>query len=97
MSSLTQFKLLQLFHQILNIYDGPVYQVEQEDDSGYVAEIEADGKLIQANVIGYGETKEEALDDASDRFFSVTPMIDNVPTSKLINLLQNTTLDREDL
>lgn len=83
---MTAYQNLILLCTLLNMPE-PETITEYEDDATYSVEIVADGKLILSSEIGFGDTLEEALNDAAERFFSYTPTLDSVPVPKLLKLL----------
>ena len=81
-------KILTLLYELLDIEGEPVFHVEQDAEDGtWSAELEADGKLVENDCDGLGETVEEAIEDAVSRFFDHTPVVNDVPLRKLISLL----------
>lgn len=88
MTEYSKYQLLLDLYELLNITDGPTYKTERDELGNWIIEMDSDGKLLHTNIIGIGETENEALDDAVERFISVTPVIDNVPTTKLIKMME---------
>jgi len=88
MSNYTKFQQLCDLYELLDIDFDLLYDCEQNADGSWDASIEEDGKLLHGSEIGHGDTKEEALNDAADRFINHTPMVDNVPMRKLLQLLE---------
>lgn len=85
MTEYSSFQKLQDIYVLLNMQEIE-YELEQ-DDEGWNVEIIGDGKILAKSEFGWGETKEEALDDAAERFFQLTPIIDNLPIKKLLKLM----------
>jgi hypothetical protein len=81
--------ILNKLYELLDIEGEPVIHLEEDPEDGtWNAEIEPDGKLIVDSVDGYGDSIEEAIDDAVSRWVDQTPVIGDVPLRKLIGLLQ---------
>ena len=87
MTSYSSYQKLVDLYTLLNMQDYLEYESEKEDD-GWIVEIIGDGKVLEKSEIGFGATIEEALNDAAERYFSYTPIVDNVPIFKLLKLLE---------
>lgn len=79
--------MLKAIYRLMNVTSPIEVEYEHEDDGSWTAELMPDGKVIDRAELGCGATKEEALNDACDRFFNITPTLDNVPLPKLLRIL----------
>lgn len=79
------FQKLKDIYDLLNM-EHVEYHLEYDGDE-WNAEIFSDGKVVTNSQIGFGKTEEDALNDAAERILSFMPILDNVPTSKIINLI----------
>ena len=81
--------ILNKLYELLDIEGEPVIHLEEDPEDGSLnAEIEPDGKLVIDSIDGFGDTIEEAIDDAVSRWIDQTPVIGDVPLRKLITLIQ---------
>jgi len=79
--------LLMALYKLMNVTTSIEVEYTQEPDGLWTAELMPDGKVIDRAELGCGSTKENALNDACDRFFNITPTIDLVPMSSLLKLI----------
>lgn len=79
--------LLRAIYRLMNVTSPIEVEYTQEEDGSWSAELMPDGKVIDRSELGCGQTKEDALNDACDRFFNITPTLDFVPIPKLLKLL----------
>lgn len=87
-NKISSFEQLKKLYALVDMTFEPSYSVEYDEETqSYQVVLESDGKLIITDEFGCGSTEEEALNDATDRFFSHTPTIDDVPLRKLLKLI----------
>tara|TARA_R100001163_G_scaffold65832_1_gene65440 strand:- start:7915 stop:8175 length:261 start_codon:yes stop_codon:yes gene_type:complete len=79
--------ILNKLYAFFDICGEPQVRYQCDSDGDWEAEIEPDGKLIHNSFIGIGDSKQEALDDAVSRLIDHTPIVNDVPFKKLLNLL----------
>lgn len=84
--------LLKAIYCLMNVTSQLEVEYTKEPDLSWTAELLPDGKVIDKSELGCGLTKEEALNDACERFFNMTPTIDQVPLPTLLKLISG---DRE--
>ena len=85
------FDILLKLYKLLDIEDIPQITTELtfnelDDASEWTACLNSDGKLIISECYGFGNTENDAIDDAISRFIDHTPVINDVPLKKIISI-----------
>lgn len=84
------FDILLNLYKLLDIEDIPLITTEMTfddmNDIEWTACLNSDGKLIISECYGFGNTENDAIDDAISRFIDHTPVINDVPLKKIISI-----------